>query len=68
MYYGGFTYRGAYTLPVWQRLWFIKRIQKEIKDSGKEGEQQSRGYQHPEARAMMGRARSQVPSRLRRFT
>lgn len=68
MYYGGFTYTEAYHLPIWQRIWFIERISKEIKDSGKEGEQQSRGHQHPEARALMGRARANVPSKLRRFT
>ena len=67
MYYGGFGYTEAYTLPIWQRMWFIDRIQKEFKDSNKE---QSRAAHtnDPQTRAMMGRARSQVPSKLRRFT
>jgi len=67
MYYGGFCYQEAYTLPIWQRLWFIERIQKEFKDSNKE---QSRAAHtnSPEQRQMMGRARAQVPSKLRRFT
>jgi hypothetical protein len=27
-----FTYYAAYNIPVWQRSWFIKRLQKEIKE------------------------------------
>jgi hypothetical protein len=27
-----FTYYAAYNIPVWQRNWFIKRLQKEIKE------------------------------------
>ena len=30
MYYQGFSYRDAYSLPVWQRVWFIERINKEL--------------------------------------
>ena len=30
MYYQGFSYQDAYRLPVWQRIWFIERINKEI--------------------------------------
>ena len=68
MYYMGFTYTEAYDLPIWQRHWFIKRINKEIKRS-KNGES-SRAPHHntPDARAMQGRYRSMVPSKLRRFT
>ena len=67
MYYGGFSYQEAYLLPIWQRVWFIERIQEEFKRSNKE---QSRAAHEntPEHRAMMGRAREQVPSNLRRFT
>ena len=70
MYYMGFTYTEAYQLPVWQRIWFIERTNKEIKDSSKDGQAQSRAahMNSPDARAMMGRARSQVPAKLRRFT
>tara|TARA_B100000131_G_scaffold110724_1_gene107700 strand:- start:13983 stop:14267 length:285 start_codon:yes stop_codon:yes gene_type:complete len=72
MYYMGFTYTEAYHLPVWQRIWFINRTNEEIKESAKanDGQAQSRAahMNHPEARSMMNRARSQVPARLRRFT
>ena len=71
MYYMGFSYVDAYNIPIWQRHWFIKRINKELKSSSsKDGTANSRAAHHNtgEARAMMGRARSQVPARLRRFT
>ena len=72
MYYVGFTYRECYNIPVWQRRWFIDRLQKEIKRTqDKEGNAQpTRGYHQntPDARAMMGRYRSMVPANLRRFT
>jgi len=71
MYYGGFSYKGAYSLPIWQRIWFIERINKEFKTANKNTDMpQSRGAHHntAEARQMMGRARAQVPSNLRRFT
>lgn len=66
MYYMGFSYDEAYNLPLWQREWFIKRINKEIKAS--QGQSRSAEANNPEARALMGRARAQVPSKLRRFT
>jgi hypothetical protein len=31
MYYGGFSYKEAYHLPVSYKRWFIERISKEIK-------------------------------------
>jgi len=70
MYYMGFTYTEAYVLPIWQRHWFIKRINKEIKSSSDEGGSASRAAHHntPDARALQGRQRAQTPSRLRRFT
>ncbi len=70
MYYMGFTYVEAYNIPIWQRLWFIKRIQKEIKRANKDGGDASRAAHSntPDARAWMGRQRAQVPSKLRRFT
>ena len=71
MYYVGFTYLEAYNLPIWQRIWFIERTNKEIKDaSDKSGEPQSRAAHHnsPDARELAGRARSHVPANLRRFT
>ena len=70
MYYLGFSYSEAYSLPIWQRRWFIKRIQKEIKDSSDNGTGASRGAQHnsADARSLLGRTRNQVPAKLRRFS
>ena len=31
IYHLGFTYKDAYNLPVWQRLWFINRLKEEFK-------------------------------------
>lgn len=62
----GFSYVECYNIPVWQRIWFIKRINEEIKKSN--GQSKSTQSNTPDARAMMGRARSQVPAKLRRFT
>jgi len=67
MYYMGFSYVEVYNIPIWQRTWFIKRINDELKKSGENGNRAAH-TNHPEARAMMGRARSQVPAKLRRFT
>lgn len=66
MYYMGFSYDEAYNLPLWQREWFIKRINKEIKAS--QGQSRAAETNDAETRALMGRARAQVPSKLRRFT
>ena len=66
MYYMGFSYDEAYNLPLWQREWFIKRINKEIK--GSQGQSRAAETNDAETRAMMGRARAQGPSKLRRFT
>ncbi len=62
----GFSYHECMTLPIWKRRWFIQRLNQEIKKS----QGQSRGAQQndPSTRQMMGRARSQVPAKLRRFT
>ena len=72
MYYMGFTYVECYNIPVWQRRWFIDRMNQEIKRTqDKDGNQQpTRAAHHndPNTRAMMGRYRSMVPANLRRFT
>jgi hypothetical protein len=73
MYYMGFGYRESYLLPVWQREWFLNRINKEIKqtseNNGGEGATTRAAHHNdPNVRAMQGRHRAQVPAKLRRFT
>jgi hypothetical protein len=70
MYYMGFSYKEAYLLPVWQRLWFINRTSEEIKKSAEAGNSQSRAAHanSAEQRAMQGNSRLNPPSRLRRFS
>ena len=70
MYYMGFTYTEAYTLPIYQRMWFIQRINNEIKRSNETGTGASRAahMNGPAARQMHGRSRSNAPAKLRRFT
>ena len=63
----GFSYIEVYNIPIWQRTWFIKRINEELKKSSDSGNRAAH-TNSPDARAMMGRARSQVPAKLRRFT
>jgi len=70
MYYMGFTYAEARCLPIQYRIWFIGRIQQEFEKTNENGETASRAAHHnmPETRALQGRGRDAVPSRLRRFT
>jgi len=70
MYYGGFLYKETYNLPVSYKRWFIDRIVKELNRTSDEGATQSRALHQnpPDARALQGKAREQMPSRLRRFT
>jgi hypothetical protein len=66
MYYMGFSYSECYEIPIWQRIWFIERINKEIKES--QGQSRAMDTNTPDNRSMMSRSRSQVPAKLRRFT
>ncbi len=66
MYYCGFGYRDAYLLPVYQRVWFITRINDEIKKAN--GQSRGASTNTPDARALQGRGRNMVPSNQRRFT
>lgn len=70
MYYGGFTYKEAYNIPVSYKKWFILRLNKELSKGSENGSQQSRAVHQntPEVRSLLGNARSESPSRLRRFT
>ncbi len=73
MYYVGFTYAEAYNIPVWQRIWFLKRLNKEIKrandaNKGNGAATRAAHQNDPDSRELMGRHRSHVPANLRRFT
>ena len=70
MYYMGFTYVEGYNLPIWQRIWFIQRLNKEIKQANdrESGASRAAHANSSDARALAGRHRTQVPSKLRRFT
>lgn len=76
MYYMGFSYKEAYNLPVPYKRWFIERVVKELNRSGggDENDPQPAGASRalaantPDARAMQGYQRTDVPARLRRFT
>ena len=69
----GFSYVEGYNIAIWQRRWFIERIQKEIKKSSEQNDGQpspthAMHQNTPDARAMMARHRAMVPAKLRRFT
>ena len=71
MYYCGFSYKECYNIPIWQRVWFIQRLNKEIKDANdRNGDASTRAAHHNDSqtRELQGRHRSQVPAKLRRFT
>ena len=73
MYYMGFTYIECYNIPVWQRIWFITRLNEEIakanKANGGDGASTRAAHHNtPDARELMGRHRNMVPANLRRFT
>jgi hypothetical protein len=71
MYYMGFSYVEAYNIPVWQRRWFIQRINKEFMRAAEANQPSQSKAAHTntaETRALMGNQRQEVPARLRRFT
>lgn len=71
MYYMGFTYYEAYNIPIWQRNWFIARLNKEFQKARENDSPQQSRAAHTntaEARALMGNHRQHVPAKLRRFT
>ena len=72
-YYNGFSWTETYNLPVVYKRWFIERTVKELNKGGggADGESSQSRALHansPEVRQLQGRSRSQVPSRLRRFS
>jgi hypothetical protein len=62
----GFSYIEAFNIPMWQRIWFIQRINEEFKKS--ENASKAAHHNTPENRAMLNRSRPEVPAKLRRFT
>lgn len=66
----GVTLIESYNMPVAYRQFYLERINKEIESSSKRGETQSRAAHAntPDIRQLQGRARDQVPAKLRRFT
>jgi len=67
MYYGGCLYEEITRMPVAYKRWFIERIAREF-NKGKDTSSRAVHAETPEMRALTGKARSQMPSRLRRFT
>ena len=73
MYYLGFSYVEGYNLAIWQRTWFVDRLNREIKayqekNNGDSPPTRAAHHNTPQMREMMGRHRNMVPSKLRRFT
>lgn len=67
----GFTYIEAYNIPIWQRNWFIQRLNKQLqqaKDNNAPQQTKAADTNTPEARALMGNHRQEVPAKMRRFT
>ncbi len=62
----GFTYRECYSLPIYQRRWFINRLNEEIKKAN--GQSRAATSNDANTRTLQGRQRGQVPANLRRFT
>jgi len=60
MYYSGFSYTECINLPIWQRKWFMERINREI------SERKSSRQGDDETKALEGR--QSMPARLQRFT
>jgi hypothetical protein len=71
MYYMGFSYGEAYSLPIQYRLWFIRRVGEEINksNSGESGGNSRAAHDNtPQNRALMNKHRHHVPAKLRRVT
>ena len=60
-----------YNFPLVYKRWLIKRIEKEINKASEKGNDiPSKAMHHntPDVRSLTGKYRSQVPSKLQRFT
>ena len=70
-YYFGMDWGTYMKFPVAYKRWLIERINKEIqKSQEKNNDIPSKAYHHntPDARSLAGKARTNVPSKLMRFT
>jgi hypothetical protein len=70
MYYLGFSYFECMNLPIWQRNWFIERVNQEFKRAKESNSDVSKAAHDntPDMRALTGKNRADVPAKLRRFT
>jgi hypothetical protein len=66
MYYMGFTYREAMSLPIWQRKWFVDRFVQEMERS--RGQSRAAHSNDAQTRTLSGMHRGDVPAKMRRFT
>jgi len=66
----GFSYWECYNIPISYRIWFIERLNKELKKSSEKENTPTRALHqnNPQTRALMGLNRSETPARLRRFS
>ena len=70
-YYFGMNWETYYNFPVAYKRWLIKRIETEInKAHDAQKDIPSKGVHHntPDARAITGKTRHQVPHKLQRFS
>lgn len=71
MYYMGFGYTEAMSVPLARRRWFIERVNKEFDKSREAGGDPASKAAHdntPDQRQMRGMSRDNVPAKLRRFS
>jgi len=68
-YYLGLTRSDIYDMPVAERMWYLERVNEEIKKSADNGDPVTKATHDntPDQRAFRGQ-RPNTPARLRRFT
>ncbi len=70
-YYLGLTRSDIYAMPVAERMWYLERVNEEIKNSSESSDTEpvtkAAHNNTPEQRALRGQ-RPNTPARLRRFT
>ena len=70
LYYMGLTWAESYNMSISYKRWLIERTVKELNRSSESGNTASRAAHAntPDVRQLQGRARDNVPAKLRRFT